>query len=203
MYDAEVRTDQGHVESTNLFGRFDLDDVLEGVPLQVTILGFRYLPLDTTFVPDHEERCPFYLTPDPLMTTIIDTYVARLDERAGIRMYEHQPALNRLDLARFSENTSLRSALEAHYPLHVLRRIGCFMVDEREYRFGSLAERTNVLEGTFVNELERVEVLEFPGFGRMFMLRINTRRFFQQNVGSEKELKAARMTSTPAGTICR
>ena len=203
VYDADVRTDQGHEESTNLFGRFDLDDVFDGVPLRVSIQGFRYLPLDTTFVPDHEERYPFYLQPDPLMTTMIDTYVARLDDRAGRRMYDHALPLNRVDLTRFAENTSLRMAMEARYPLNVLRRVGCFMIDEREYRFGSPEERVAILEGTFVNEIERIELLEFPGYGRLFMVRIYTRRFFQQNVGSERELKAARMTSTPVGPICR
>ena len=52
--DARVTTDQGHEEWSNAHGRFDLDDVREGVTLRVVIHAFGYLPLDTAFVPDDD-----------------------------------------------------------------------------------------------------------------------------------------------------
>lgn len=201
--DAEVRSDQGHDESTNLFGRFDLDDVFDGPPLSLTIRAFGYLPLDTMFIPDDEERYPFDLMPDPVMARMIDHYMTRLDDRAGGRIYEHRPALNLQDLAQFSANTPLRRLMEASYPLHIVRRIGCFIIDEREYRFGSLEERINVLEGTFANDLARMELLEFPGEDRLFMVRIYTRRFLQSHVGSSEDLGSVSMTAYPGGIFCR
>jgi hypothetical protein len=203
VFDAEVRSDQGHRKSTNLGGRFDLDDVFDGPPLRLMISGFRYLPLATTFVPDDEERYPFDLAPDPVMTRMIDAYVARLDVRAGERMYEYRPPLNRTDLARFPVNLSLRAAMERQYYPHIVRRIGCLMLDEREYIFHSEAERISVLEGTFANELERIELFEFPGEGRLFMARVYTRRFFQRHVGTSGELDTPSMISTPGGMLCR
>lgn len=201
--DAEIRTDQGHEESSNLFGRFDLDDVYDGPPLRMVIRGFGYLPLDTTFIPDDAQRYSFALAPDPVMTAMIQRYVGRLSDRAEERIYEHQPALDLKDLAHFAPNTSLRRLMEAKYPLHVLRRIGCFIIDEREYRFGSLEERINVLEGTFANDLARLELLEFPGEARMFMVRVYTRRYFQRQVGTGKQLDPLSMTAYPGGFFCR
>ena len=204
VFDVDVRSDQGHSEFTSLGGRFDLDDVFDGPPLRLILSGFRYLPLDTTFIPDGEERYPFDLAPDPVMTRMIDTYVTRLDIRAGKRIYEYRPALNREDLARFPVNLSLRAALERRCFPHIVRRIGCLILDEREYTFHSEAERVSVLKGAFANELERIELLEFPGEGRLFMARVYTRRFFQREVGTSGELDTPSMIATPGGgMLCR
>lgn len=203
VLDAEVRSDQGHHESTNLYGGFGLDDVFDGPPLRLIIRAFRYLPLDTTFVPDDEERYPFDLSPDPVMSRMIEAYVDRLDERAGKRIYPYQPALNRQDLARFSPGRSLRAIMEAKYPLHIVRRIGCLFLDEHEYRFRSEGERISVMEGTVANDLERIELLEFPGEGRLIMARVYTRRFFQRRVGTSDKLDRPSMISTPVGFMCR
>jgi hypothetical protein len=200
---ADITSDQGHRETTRLSGGFDLDDVVDGPPLRLLIRAFGFLPLDTAFVPDDEERYRFDLWPDPVMTRMIDEYVARLDERAGNRAYEYRPALNRADLAKFAGNASLRVVMEGRYPLHILRRIGCFILDEREYRFQSYEERLSVLEGTFANDLERIELLEFPGEARLFMVRVYTRRFFRSQVGTRSELDEASMVATPGGTFCR
>jgi len=202
VFDADVRSGQGHRESTDLFGRFELDDVFKGPPLRLVIRAFRYMPLDTTFIPDDEERHPFDLVPDPVMTRLIDTYVARLDDRAGERIYKHQPALNRDDLAEFPANTPLLVLMEREYPRHVVGRIGCLILDEREYRFGSQGERISVLEGTFANELERIEILEFPGYRRLFMARVYTRSFFERRVLSPEDLARPSMVRTPAGMLC-
>lgn len=201
---AEVMTDQGHRETTRLTGRFDLDDVFDGPPLRVLVRGFGFLPLDTTFVPNDDDRHRFAMAPDPVATRMIDAYVASLDERAGENMYEYQPALNREELAEFSPNTSLRRVMEASFPRSFLDRIQCFFLDEVEYMwYGSYHGRMSFLEGTVAGELERVELLEFPGEDRLLMARIYTRRFFQQQVGSPDELVAPSVIVTWGGTFCR
>ncbi len=200
---ANVWSDQGHDETSSLSGRFDLDDVYDGVLLRVLISSFSYLPLDTTFVPDDEARRVFNLVPDPIVARMIEAYTARLDDRAGEWAYEYQPPLGRQDLARFSTNTTLQRAMEAKYPLHIVRRIRCFMLDEREYVFNSDEERVSVLEGTFVGELERIELLEFPGIARLLMARVYTRLYYQRHVGTNQELRTPSMIDTPGGVFCR
>ena len=135
---------------------------------------------------------------------MISAYVARLDERAGDNMYRQQAALNREDLSQFSGHASLRRVMEAKFPRHILRRISCFFVDEHEYAwFDTLEGRLNLLEGTVAGELERVELLEFPGEDRLFMARVYTRRFFQGQVGSPDDLVTPSVVSTWGGTFCR
>jgi hypothetical protein len=102
---AEVTSDQGHDERSNLFGRFDLDDVFDGPPLRVSIRAFRYLPLDTTFIPDDEDRRSFDLVPDPVMDRIIAAYVTDLDERAERHIYNKY----KMPLNRFWTSTSIDS----------------------------------------------------------------------------------------------
>jgi hypothetical protein len=199
---AEVTSDQGHYEHTNLFGRFDLDDVFDGPPLRLALRAFRYLPLDTTLIPDGGERQTFDLVLDPVMDGIIGAYVSGLDERAERHVYnEYRAPLDRQDLAPLRVNTTLREVLERRYSLRTMRSIGCMFLDEREYRFVSEEHRTSVFEGTFANDIERIELLEFPEAGSM--LRVYTRRFFQSNVGSTVELDAPLMVATPYGVICR
>jgi hypothetical protein len=198
---AEVTSDQGHQERSNLFGRFDLDDVFDGPPLRVLIRAFRYLPLDTTFIPDDEDRRSFDLVPDPVIDRIIGAYVAGLDERAERHLYnEYRMPLNRQDLASLRPNTTLREVLERKYSLRQIRSIGCMFLDELEHRFMSEEHRNSVFEGTFANDIERIELLEFPEAGSM--LRVYTRYFFQSHVGSTAELRRPLMVATPYGVLC-
>jgi hypothetical protein len=203
--DAHVRSDQGHQETSNLFGRFDLDDVFEGARIRLLIQAFRYMPLDTTFVPDDRERYPFDMAPDPVMWRMIERYVTRLDDRAGEYIYEYQAALNRADLAEYASNVTLRDVIERAYSPHVMRGILCFFIDEQEYRFGAADDdyRISVLEGTFTNDLERIEILELPGEGRLLMVRAYTRQFFQRRVGVPHELATPQIIVTPGGIFCR
>ena len=200
---AEVVSDQGHSERSNLFGRFDLDDVFDGPPLRLVISAFRYLPLDTTFVPDDDERRSFDLIPDPVMERMISEYVTRLDERAEAHIYnEYKAPLNRLDLASMRLNTTLREVLERKYSLKRIQSIGCMFLDEHEYRFISQEHRNSVFEGTFANDIERIELLEFPEAGSM--LRVYTRYFFQNHVGGTGKLATPMMVVTPYGaSMCR
>ena len=200
VLDAQVLSDQGHEDWTNVHGRFDLDDVFEHVPLRLAIRAFGYLPVDTTFVPDHEERYPFDLVPDPLMEKMIEVQVGRLEARAGDRSYEYQPAINRDDMSRFTGNGTLQTVMESRYPRHILRRIGCFFVDERHIM--DRQERTVLLQSIMANELQRVELLEFPGIGRLFMARVYTRAYFMRLIARNEPLPPPRMTGGFL-TVCR
>jgi hypothetical protein len=137
------------------------------------------------------------------MTRMIDRYVTRLDDRAGKYIYEYQPALNRDDLATFSPNVTLRDVIERKYSAYVFRSILCFFIDEQEYRFISDDHRISVLEGTFTNDLERIEILELPGEGRLFMVRAYTREFFQRHVGVPHDLATPSVVVTWGGVFCR
>jgi hypothetical protein len=61
--------------------------------------------------------------------------------------------------------------------------------------------RNSVFEGTFANDIERIELLDFPEAGSM--LRVYTRYFFQSHVGSSAKLDTPMMVATPIGVMCR
>ncbi len=186
--DAQIRTDQGHEEWTKWHGRFDLDDVYGDIPIRLGIRAFGYLPLDTTFVPDDDERYEFELVPDPLAERMIEVQAQRLEERAGDLLYENRPPLMRDDMARYTGSGTLRTMLEMKYP-SILRRVGvgCFIFDEQPIR--TRDERIWALEHTLPEELERVEILEFPGPARRFMLRVYSRAFFQELITRSPSLR--------------
>ena len=184
---AQVLSNQGHEEWTNEHGRFDLDDVFEGVPLRIVIRAFGYLPLDTTFVPDDEERYAFDLVHDPLVERMIEVQVERLEDRAGDLLYQFRPALGRDDLSRYTGFGTLRTVLEAKYPAHILRMVACVIFDEQQIR--TPEERRFVLETAIPEELERIEFLEFPGPERALMLRVYTRAFFQEMIATNRQLR--------------
>ena len=197
LLDAQVFSDQGHEEWTNVHGRFDLDDVFEGTPLHVAIRAFGYLPLDTTFVPDDEERYDFDLVTDPLATRMIAFQVLRLEVRAGENLYQYRPALNRAELSRYAGFGTIQSIMELKYPRRILRSVSCLILDEQEV-IRSWRRRW-VLQNMIPEELERIELLEFPGPARSFQLRIYTRGFFQELVSRNPPLRKA----VRAGGVCR
>ena len=87
-----------------------------------------YFPLDTTLVPVEDAEYHFELSPDPLVTRMIETEVARLEERSSGRQSALMRPLNRGDLLRW-RNASLADALRSAYSIH-LRRVRCVLVDE-------------------------------------------------------------------------
>lgn len=175
--DARVTTDQGHEEWSNAHGRFDLDDVREGVILRVSIRGFGYLPVDTAFVPDDDGRHDFDLVPDPLVAEMIEVQHRRLAARAGEFLYEFRPALTRDLLSQHMGTGTLETIVESRYPPTVYRSIGCILVDDEPVRHRW--DREWVIRNTIPEDLERIELLEVPGPGRSFALRVYTRRYFQ------------------------
>ena len=198
VVDAQVLSDQGHEEWTNTRGRFDLDDVFEGTPLHLVIRAFGYLQLDTIFVPDDEERYEFNLVTDPFMERMIAFQVQRLEDRAGELLYQFRPALNRAELTRYAGFGTVQSIMEARYPMAILTNVECIVLDEEWIR--TAWQRRLVLQNTIPEELERIELLEFPGPGRTFQLRIYTRAFFQELVAGTQPVRTA---AVMAGGVCR
>jgi hypothetical protein len=175
--DARVTTDQGHEEWSNAHGRFDLDDVREGVILRVSIRAFGYLPVDTAFVPDDDGHHDFDLVPDPLVAEMIEVQHRRLANRAGEFLYEYRPALTRDVLSQHMGTGTLETIVESRYPPAVYRSIGCVLVDDEPIRHRW--DRDWVIRNTIPEDLERIELLEVPGPGRSFALRVYTRQYFQ------------------------
>lgn len=205
VMDAHVVTDEGHEEWTNAHGRFDLDDAWAKTPMHMVITAFGYLPLDTTFIPDDEERYTFDLAPDPLAERMIARENRRLAERAGEYLYEYRPPMNRDVMARYMGTGTLQTMMEAKYPLNVLEKVVCLVVDERQVRAG--AESAFVLRHTIPEELERVEVLEFHlGGDRQLMVRAYTRSFFQELIARNQRLRPPQMQKLPnryGSYVCR
>jgi hypothetical protein len=111
-------------------------------------------------------------------------------------MYEFRPAFDRDALARFSPALNLAQILETRYTPSVLRNVYCVVLDER-HLLDETAE-THVLQNLFAQEIERMEILEFgteslfpPVSGRLFMLRIYTRSFFQELIAENRPLRPA------------
>ncbi len=190
VMDALVLTDRGHEEWSNQRGHFDIDDVLEGLPLRMRVRAFGYLPIDTMLAPDDDGRHDFDLVRDTLVERLIAMQSERIVQRAGERMYEYRPAFDRDALARYSSSSNVSSIMESKYPLNILRRVFCIVLDERHVQTDQ--ERRAVLLNMFPHEIERMELLEFTiGGARTFMLRIYTRAFFQELIARNRPLRRA------------
>jgi hypothetical protein len=191
VMDALVLTDQGHEEWSNHRGHFDIDDVIEGAPLRVRVRAFGYLPIDTTLIADDDGRHDFDLVRDTLVERMIAVQTHRIEQRAGDNMYQYRPPFDRDALARYSSSSNVASIMESKYPLNILRRVVCVLVDERHIQTDD--ERRAVLLNMFAQEIERMELLEFAveGGRRAFMLRIYTRSFYQQLIALDLPLRRA------------
>jgi hypothetical protein len=190
VMDALVLTDRGHEEWTDQRGHFDIDDVVEGAPLRLGVRAFGYLPIDTMLIPDDDGRYDFDLVRDTLVERLIAVQTRRIEQRAGDNMYEYRRPFDRDALARYSSSSNVASIMESRYPMHILRRVFCVLVDERHIQ--TEHERRAVLLNMFPQEIERMELLEFDlGAGRTYMLRIYTRAFFQELVARNLPLRTA------------
>ena len=155
------------------------------------------MQLDTTFVTDDEERCEFNRGTDPVMERMIAFQVQRIEDRAGELLYQYRPALNRAELSRYAGFGTIQSIMELKYPRRILRSVSCVILDEQEVI--QAWRRRWLLQNMIPEELERIELLEFPGPARSFQLRTYTRGFFQELVSRNPPLgKAVR-----SGGVCR
>jgi hypothetical protein len=190
VMDALVLTDQGHEEWSNQRGHFDIDDVLEGVPIHMRVRAFGYLPIDSMLIADDDDRHDFDLVGDTLVERLIAVQSRRIEQRAGDNMYRYRPAFDRDALSRYSPSSNVASIMEARHPIGTLRRVFCIVLDERQVETDY--ERRAVLLNMFPQEIERMELLEFTYMGgRVLMLRIYTRTFFQELIARNMPLRTA------------
>jgi hypothetical protein len=168
---------------TDTHGRFDLVDVPEGVPVNVTIRSFGYLPIDTTFTPDDEERYTFDLTRDALAEAMIDMQIRRIDDHARGRLTTFREGfMDRERVLDYAGSHTASSMLQFEYPQRILDWIACTFIDDRptDGSYGALGAEVAAatLAQTVPEEIERVELSEFPGAeGRPLILHIYTRSF--------------------------
>jgi hypothetical protein len=181
LVDVAVLTDQGRSTRTDEHGRFDVE-VLDGLPLHVTIRAFGYLPFDSVVTPREEVRYVFELQLDPLIETMVAVQVERLERRASPRFAAGYRNLNRERLIRYAGSATLWDVLLFEYGERRLERVGCILIDEVMYPAGP--EARSILLHTLPEQLERIEFM-FRGA----MLRIYTREFMQEMIARNMPLR--------------
>lgn len=201
VVDAQVIAQGRDPVWTDTHGRFDLEDVPEGVPLSFSIRAFGYMPIDTTLVPDDEKRYEFHLTRDAFAEAMIGMQIRRLEERAGGRVMAGQGVLDREEVLRYAGAHTAATMLEFRYPERIGRRIACVVIDDNQVDVSATMGREIsdfVLGHTLPEEIERVELLVWDALeGRPIMLRIYTRSFIMAMSRGDVTLREP--TMTPSG----
>ena len=187
---------------TDTHGRFDLDNLAEGVAVNLTIRAFGYLPIDTTFVPDDSDRYTFELTHDAFAQAMIDVQVRRIAEHAGGRAVFGRGVMDRADVLRYSGAHTASSMLEFELPARMLSRVICTFVDDRSTDGAGSAIAEEIAQATLhqmvPEEIERVELLQFGGVRNPpLMLQIYTRSFIMEM--ATKNLPLRTPTISPLG----
>jgi hypothetical protein len=176
-----VLTDQGRTAQTDTHGNFRMEDVLENVPVHVTIRAFGYLPLDSVIIAQEDARYVFEVEADPLIEAMVDVQVERLERRASPRFVAGFRNLNRDRLLRYAGSATLWDVLLFEYGEQRLDRVRCVVIDEESFLAGP--EPRAMLLHLLPEELERIEFM----FGGA-MLRVYTREFMQSMIARNVEL---------------
>ncbi len=175
--EAGLITNQRGFTMSDWRGRFRLEDVLEEVPLRVSVIAFGYLPLDTIFVPQRGESYTFELDSDLDMERMIEAQVRRLEERSSGRSSVLARPLNRERLLRWGGFVG--DLLEWDYPRLSIR---CIVVDEEQLLDAAPLEF--YLSDTFASDVYRVEFM-FDGE----VVRIYTAEFMRNMIARDVELR--------------
>ena len=173
---------------TDSHGRFDVRDLPEGLPVSITVRAVGYVSVDTTLVPDDEERHDFELERDPFAEALLAIQAKRLEERADGRAAVGRWAeMDREEVLRYATGShSLSTMLEFEYPEHIRGRIVCTYIDEREANLTTYAP--------YPEEIERIELLQFDALpDRPLMLQIFTRSFVMAMATQDVKLRTPTM----------
>jgi Carboxypeptidase regulatory-like domain len=187
---------------TDSHGRFDLDDLPEGVPVSVSVRAFGYLPIDTTFVPDGEGRYTFDLEADAFAAALVAPQIRKIEDRAGGRPMAGKGVMDRREILRYASGAhSVTSMLDFEYPQRTLDRILCTFIDEQQVGVNPTTGAEIVafsLDHAYPEEIERMELLQFDtAQGRPLILQIYTRSFIMAMTTQDIPLKER--TITPFG----
>ena len=175
---AEIVSNQADPTRTSWGGRFELR-VAEGVPLALRVRAFRFLPLDTLFVPEEDGRYRLELAIDPVVARMLEQEIVRLDDRAGGRRAVGMGPFNRDELRRW-RGATLADLMKFSFPIRS-RRLQCIVFNERDVGMEMVGP---TLSTTFLDDIERVEFL-FRGA----MMRVYTKEFMRTMVGGGLELR--------------
>lgn len=188
IVDARILTNQGKSDDADAHGRFDLQRVAEGVPLQLDIRAFGYLPLDTIVVPTgDDDRYRFELEKDPVMMAMIAEQTRRLDERIGGLYSTVFHPMNREDLERYAGSATLYDVLLFEWAPY-LDRIKCMYVDEELYPHSF--EWQALTMGLLPEEVERIDfIVELSFQMRAGALMIYTKEFMKRLVANDMMLR--------------
>lgn len=192
LVDVDVFSTQQPATQTRPNGNFSLD-VYEGVPVGLSIRSFGYQPLDTVITPmEDDDRHIFHLRPDSTALRLIDSQIARIEERSGNRLAFLMRPMDRRALTRWG-NMTLVDMLPRQYPF-TYKRVSCMILDEEPLTPWTMESS---LETILVREVERIEFL-FDGA----MMRVYTRRFMLKMLATGNELRRPVYVSVVIPPVC-
>jgi hypothetical protein len=180
VVDAEIFTNQVEGVITGPHGRFELDDILDQVPLRLVVQALGYLTLDTTFIPDDDQRYELELHTDPRVEALIETQSRRLHERDSPTGTAMLQPMDRERALRYVGRHTVATMLDWEYGRR-LDRVACTLVNEVQWLFDW---KPSALSQLLPEDIERIEFL-FEGK----MMRIYTREFMRTMISREVELR--------------
>jgi hypothetical protein len=186
LVDAMILTNQGRGVGTDAHGRFEMEGVLEGAPLRVTVVAFGYRTLDTLLVPRPGQRHAFDLEPDPRVQAMIDVRVAQLEERAAPLFGALFHDLDRDELIGYAGKHTLRSMIEFEFG-QWRSRIALVIVDGERWTLSD--DPLEELFALLPEELQRIEFQQRRGcFDPVIDVYVYTRDYMRALVALDGEL---------------
>jgi hypothetical protein len=172
LVDGDVFTDRDRIDWTGSHGEFRLKGVLEGVPLNVSVRAFGYVPLDTVIVPaeDHEYFLP--IQPDSVVEALIAEQVQRIEDRPGFQYR----TMDRDRIIRYAGRHTVESMMqfEAGFYLPWVRAV---VVDGK--RWNMTDEPVRELAFLLPEQVQRVEI---GGSRRSRVIVIYTRDYIRRMI---------------------
>lgn len=205
VVDAQVRTDRTAETYTDSHGRFELENVAEGVSLRIEVRAFGYLPADRTVVAAEDDDYVFELEPDAFVRQMIEVQVRRLEERSETRRGVMVP-MDRLSLLRYAGSATLLDVLAFEYRTY-LPRLRCGLIDD--VNIYTWSEFRAIAGHLLPEEVERIEFIagephpDSDGHLPVFQIRVYTRAFIQRMITDQQELRAPIFNTLVSPPICR
>jgi hypothetical protein len=184
VVDAVVLTNQGRGVATDAHGRFELEGMLEGAPLRLSIELFGYVTLDTVVVPTEDAEYEFDLRPDPVIEALIAVQIERLEKRAAPAFAVGRRNMNREDLLKYAGPHTVQSMLLFEYGPRRGARVPTVYVDG--VRWSLTSNPADELFALLPETIERIEFIVVPYV--CARMDIYTREFMRDLIAREGEL---------------
>ena len=157
---------------TDGIGRFKFGKLPSGIPFDLSVRMFGYLPVEMSIVPEGDTTLNVAMAEDPVAARMIAAQIETLDQRSAGRRYRTTPVLDRKDLLKYL-NGSISEVVQMKIGRSMHSRIRCIVVDDQPQSAVSRQLYFTMPPDHF----ERVEILEYPGMQRALMVRLYTREF--------------------------